>query len=845
MQQGQGWLVAARAATAMALGPGAVALAQDAPAIDEITVTARKREENLKDVPLSIAALNAEQLQARGLNSDYEISTFTVGFRTLPQAGRDIDRPIIRGMGAPVTRGEPNASYFIDGTFVSGSISTATTSAVERVEVLRGPQSAQFGRATFAGAVNYVTRRPTDTLQGQVNTRAGSSDDYSAGGWASGPLVGEKLLFVVSGNWSRYGGQWHNQLAAGQAEYEADTTLPIRQFLLDPPQEADFSRLGAEETTDALAKLVWRPADGAEVSLKYGYTRGEDSHFPNLIAAELNCFLPVPGTEGEPWYATSTGYYCGEFRAAGRVNRINLPDFRNGVTYIRANEFPQPELYTVPPAEPGTFREQNRVLLEYVQDVGDFTVTTRGSWNQDDFRQVYDLDHTETRAVWGLFHFDARRDIVDRSAELRVDSPGDLPVRGSLGLYWYDQDREANQRSYPGPAVVFGAPATTTAFPPPTLTDITNEAVYGSVEWDISDRWTLTLEGRYARDAKDLQGGALGQPGTPDTVGLDFDSFTPRVTVRYRPAEELTLYALAARGTKPGDFNSEFFRSGAAASAVTDALNGCTPPATGEPAVIPCLDEPLAIVKEEEQWTYELGAKAAWLDGRLDTNLAVYHIDWENQGLFTLARILQETGTYNTTTVIRNIGASKVDGIELETSFRVTDRLALTANYGYTDSRYDDGNDATLQELTGDGDIHGRKVPNVPEHTLILSAFATTPITAEVEAFVNLDYARSSKRYTAANNFSWIGTDLTVNLRTGVQAGPWTITGYVRNLTDDDTPLAALDFVNFGAVDINYDVNIFQNIPATAASADDRDPRMFSLNPKRGRDFGLEVQYRF
>ncbi len=79
--------------------------------------------------------------------------------------------------------------------------------------------------------------------------------------------------------------------------------------------------------------------------------------------------------------------------------------------------------------------------------------------------------------------------------------------------------------------------------------------------------------------------------------------------------------------------------------------------------VNPCLAEPLAIVKEEEQWTYELGAKASWLDGRLITNLAVYYIDWQNQGLFTNVKILQTAGTYLTTTIIRNVGQSEVTGI--------------------------------------------------------------------------------------------------------------------------------------------------------------------------------------
>ncbi|MEZ5565033.1 MAG: TonB-dependent receptor [Gammaproteobacteria bacterium] len=805
---------------------------------DEIVVTARKREETLLTVPLSIAVLGSEQLQNRGFNSDYDIANFTVGFRTLPQTGRDTDRPIIRGMGAPASRGEANASYFIDGTFVSGSIATATTSAVERVEVLRGPQSAQFGRATFAGAVNYVTRRPGETLEGQINTRAGTHDDYNVGGWASGPLIDNTLSFLVSGNWSHYGGQWHNQLEPGQAGREPDQPIP---FISNPPQQGDHSRLGAEETTDVLGKLVWHPADGAEVSLKYSYTEGEDTHFPSLQVMDLNCYLPVPGTENEPWYATTPGAYCGKWNPADRVNRINLPDMADGVTYFLADRLPNPGDYVVPPTKPGTFRQQNRALLEYIQDIRGFTVTTRGSWNDDDFRQVFDLDHTQTRAVFGLFHFDNLREIEDYSAELRLDTPGDLPVRGTLGVYWYNQDRTNTQRSFPGPAVVFGAGSVTTAYPPSTFIDVRNKAIYGSVEWDFADRWTLSVEGRYAKDEKDISGGALGVGSLPTTVSQDVDSVTPRFTLRYTPTDELTLYALVAKGNKPSDFNTEFFRSGIAESAVQASLTGCTEPVSPAEQVVinPCIDEPLALVKEEEQWTYELGAKATWLDGRLTTNLAVYHIDWENQGLFTTVSILQTAGTYLETTILRNVGKSRVDGVELETSFRVTDRLSVLANYGYTDSRFVNGVDSDQQQITDDGDISGHQVPNVPRHTVILGAMVTAPITAELSSFLTVDYAYNSKRYNGASNLSWMGDDLTLNLRTGIETRAWTVTAYVRNLTDDDTPVAALNFFNFGAIDTSYPVNQNGNL------LNDQDPAMTSLNPKRGRDWGLEIQYRF
>ena len=827
------------------LGAPVPAFAQEE--IDTIVVTARKREESLQDVPLSVAAFSSSDLQGKGLQSDYDIANFTVGFRTLAQTGRDTDRPTIRGMSAPVSRGEPNASYFIDGTFVSGSISTATTSSVERVEVLRGPQSAQFGRATFAGAINYVTRKPSETFEGQINTRAGTHDDYNLGGWISGPIIEDKLLYVLSANWSHYGGQWKNHLEEGQAVFDSDPRYPLRVFLSNPPTEGDHSRLGVEETTDILGKLVWRPREGSEVSLKYGFTKGDDSHFPSAQLTDLNCYVPVPGTEDEPWYNTSTGWYCGRVREGGHVDRLNLPDFRNGVTYILANTFENPDDYKAPPAEPGQRREQNRVLLEYIQDFSGFTLTTRGSWNKDDFNTVFDLDHSQTRALWGLFHFDLHREIEDWSGEMRLDTPADLPVRAALGVYVYEQDRSSTQRSYLGPAVVLGFGETTTAFPTPTYTDVTNRAVYGSVEWDFAEQWTLTVEARYAEDSKDLSGGGLGRvatgldTGTPNKASLDFDSFTPRATMRFRPNDDLTLYALVAKGNKPGDFNVEFFRSDIASVAINSALSGCVPPAnpSQDPEIIPCENTPLALVKEEEQWTMELGAKATMLDGRLTANLALYHIDWDNQGLFTLASILQTTDNYLRTTILRNAGKSEVDGIELETSFRATDWLSLTANYGYTNSYYESGTDAALEEVTGDGNIKGKKSPNVPKHTVILGGFATHQIGPGVDAFLNLDYAINSKRYTQPTNLSWVGHEETVNLRAGIELEKWTITGYVRNLTNDRTPITTLDFVNFGTIDVNYPVNEYGNL------LNDLDPRMFSISPKRGRDWGVEVQYRF
>jgi outer membrane receptor protein involved in Fe transport len=853
---GSAWVLTGCLALA---APGA-ALGQ----LEEIVVTARKKEESLQEVPISITAFGAEQIGQQGILSDADVADLTIGFSTLQQVGRDLDRPVIRGMAAPASRGDANASYFIDGAFFSGSVSAATTQAVERIEILRGPQSAQFGRATFSGAVNYVTKRPTDTLEGQVKTRAGTSDDYEVSALLRGPIT-DTLGFVASAGWTTYGGQWRNQLRAGQA-----FSQPAGAYLVDPPQAADNRRLGQEETLDFLLRVVWQPVAGTEVDLKYGYTEADDGHFPSLVAPSaaplaplpigdprlgladthgggvgifqtLNCQLappefyqylydgntdPFPGEQ--PWWRTSPGAICGELNGNGWENRINLPDFSEGVTTSN-DEF-------IRPFEPGLRKHQNRVLLEYRQELGEWQVTARGAYNDERFYNGFDLDHTETRPVFGLFNFALVRPSDDWSAELRIATPVDWPVHGSLGFYHFDGSRKSTQRSFPGPGGIFGSYQ---GYGPYSKRAALNSSVFGTVFWDIGDQWRLDFEGRYASDEVSFRGG-----NGFSLTSTDYN-FTPRLSLNYRPTPDINLYVQAANGDKPGDFNGEYFRADVAPgfAAAVDAT-------TSDVRVQP-----------EEQWTYEIGAKTEWLDRRLRANLTLYLIEWERQAIFQTVNFgAYDTPGYNNdetlvTTILRNVGDSRNVGAEFESSFQVTDELLLSLAYAYTRAKFTAGCDGNLANLTGttgrrcdaqdpaergpDGDVSGNWIPSAPEHNIVLGMNVTKPIGESWDATLRFDWVYESERYIDTTNKSWLGDRRLVNLRLGASSDHWTITGYVRNLLDDDTPNAGLSFVNFG-----YGALLPGN-DGNFGTDDDIYPYMTSLNPQRGRDWGLELQYRF
>ena len=788
--------------------------------MEDIIVTARKREESLQEVPLSISAFTAEQLEAKGISNNYEVALFTPNFSTQKQVGRTLDRPTIRGMAASSTNGEPNASYFVDGVYVASSISSAITDAVERVEVLRGPQSAQFGRATFSGAINYITRRPTSEWQAQVNTKAGQDDDYKIGGWVSGPLIGDQLSFLVSGAWEKWDGEWRNRLQQDQA-----TNGPppfVDAAFTNAPTRGDNNKLGSEDTKDFLFKLNWTPTESTVMNFKLGYTEADDAHFPSQVPPlgqnQFNCYAPVEGVNPD-----SGGAFCGTWDIDGYEDRVNLPDFKAGLQgsgsfYPVGPPAPQEDLFQTP-ADPGLTRETTRYLGDLTHAFGDWEVTARGAYNKDDFKQTYDLDHLEIRALSGLFNFDQTAHQHDYSYELKLLTPGDSRLRGSLGSYYYFFERNNQVRSFIGPSLTFETfdnqgNLVTAGFPTKTRTRTENIAFFGSLDFDITDRLTFALEGRWAQDTKQIRGGNLTREEEQT------DNFTPRYTLRYQATDDLMVYGLLAKGTKPADFNVEFFRYDILVQSTVDALN-----------------DGRALVSEEENWTYELGLKSTWLDGRITANLAGFYIDWTNQAIFVVTTIDDTiSGQPLSVTIQENAGETDIYGMEVESSFAVTDSLFVIANYGYQSGEFQKGTDSFLERTTGNGDLEGNKVANAPKHSGNLGIVVTKPVAWDLDAQLRFDYIYESEKWMQSANFNKLDERELVNMRLSLGNDTWTLTGYVNNLLDDDTPWSALNFVDFG--------NTVDVLDAGGNVVGSNQGELWSLNPQRGRNFGLEFTYR-
>jgi outer membrane receptor protein involved in Fe transport len=362
------------------------ALAQDQTAqlkIEEIIVTARKTEERLQDIPLAVTAFTSRELTERGLDDVAEVANFTPGFtyerfnRYGVQGGTS--RPVIRGQSNIL--GEANASVFIDGLLMSDSILSFPFDVVERVEVIKGPQAALFGRATFAGAINLITKKGTNDFENKISLRAAQDDDYEVNLLSRGPLVEDKAFYMVHGRYYDFGGQYRNL--------------------------SDNKPVGNEESIGLNGSLEFRASDSFTANFAAGWGKDDDGMSANTLQDRFanNCFLEV-----------SRQYYCGKVRP-GPVD-VNISLF-NGQEGLRKDAY--------------------RITGQLQWDIGDFIVTSNSGYFYADQEFGVDGDYTNANTSGGANNRLVLQTRKEWSTELRVQSPPQEKFRYLGGFYYYDR----------------------------------------------------------------------------------------------------------------------------------------------------------------------------------------------------------------------------------------------------------------------------------------------------------------------------------------------------------------------------------------------------------------------
>ena len=804
------------------VAPLAAQAQQDEGGLEEIVVTARKVEENLRDVPIAVTAFTEQSMEEQGISSLQDIADSTPGFDFASAFGRDDFRPVIRGQSNIL--GRANAGLFVDGIIIEEGNASIPLSAMQRVEVVKGPQSALYGRNTLSGAVNYVLK-----TAGEENVTEASLD-FGGRGMAraefhfSGPLTDAIGAAVTVAHYERDG--------------EYDNNYPGNA--LGTPSYSDET--GAQETTSLTGVLTIAATDRVNIQAHAMYETTDDGQYPMALipAGQNNCFVtnarraaamgvgpftqPLPpagtpesmatglrtqaGTPALPY--NGSGYWCGE------VDVSEVLEAQGGGTRQET------QFYSDSGTERDVLRLGFRIDVE-LTDVITFTSLT----GYNDVSTTSALDQTfggsDTRrppagvgSPFAVQGFGPTPPIVhtrvgfltldedefdDFSQEFRFRFDRGENLNYIVGAYFYESDESGVGvgSSATGATTWNGTPifnpfnprrvpltgfSTSASYEGAPLEDdgassISSRSVFGTVEFRATNQLVLGAEARWNEDDFDTR-----PEGADDSVSGSFDSFLPKLTARYEASDDAMVYFTVARGNKPGTLNSD--------------------------AGLPEADR---LVDEEEATSYELGLKALWMDNRLETNVAAYRIDWKDMQL-TSTRAATVNGQARTFSILENVGESSIQGYELDVTLRANDFWTARLGYAYIDSeieRFVQSVDAgafagsAVREAallnggwssSGDVVISGVQLPQTSEEQLVLSNVFEGRLDINWNWFLRADYHFNSGRFAQVYNLASTGDREIVNLRGGLRCDNIDIELWIDNALDNDTSPALIRYVD-------------------------------------------------
>ncbi|MBK6598299.1 MAG: TonB-dependent receptor [Proteobacteria bacterium] len=742
---------------------------QDTGGLEEITVTARKQVETLQDVPLTVTAFSKADIERAGLRSLTDISAFSPGLNYGEQGsqrgGRSESVIRFRGMDTnDITPTRALASAFVDGIYVSGGLSSISLEEVERVEVIKGPQSAYFGRTTFGGAVNFITRQVGDEFGGRAALTMAEDGEFDVTGSIEGPIVTERLAARLTARYYTRDGRFRSAVDGG--------------------------RLGAEETKSVDGTVRWRPTDQFTLSFRAHVAEDDDGPATTfaLTSDYHNC---------GPFFPGGVTYICGDLPIVSRPNTNTILDPVPFDIYV--NNSRNSEALTRGPQldHLGLRRDSHQYSLsgEWLLP-RDLTLSFAGSYGSIAQRRIMDLDFTP-RQIWLEAHF---QEMLDRSAELRLSQRQDR-LKWMVGLSYFSLDFSTPNGAsigylYPNAAFPMGFFINQTV----STTFVDTKAVFGSVSYDLTDQWNLSLEARYQRDETDQ--GTVGNTA----LKKSYSNFLPRVILQWQPTDETNLYVTYAKGNKPGDFNSNLIALSPSQAAEAQAQTGAT-----------------TFVGEEELKNYEVGLKQSLFDRRLQLNAAIYFMDWLNQQTRTTAVITDLTNPAGVRTVPVTIaaGQTSLSGLELEARWRATPELTIGTTFNWAKSEYDEFICGFCQRVTGVSDVAGNETPRFPEFSGTLSADYVAPFGESRDWFARADLIYTGTAWDEAFNLARNPDSLRANLRGGVILDRVRIEAFATNLFDDDNYQSAARFTDFTLGNFNLNNFVTNVVPA--------DPRKFGL----------------
>jgi len=780
-------------------GPATASQETDVVQLGEVLVTVRKVDERAQDVPLSLVVYSADRIFREGLRNTEDVARRVPGFTFVRGQFPNDTRPSMRGIQNE--RGRPSVAVLLDGHDLSSAnigIPGGTAALnlalhdLERIEVVKGPQSTLFGRNAFAGAVNYITAQPSFTSGGRAGLEMGAFGQNEYTFSVTGPVLSDKVAFRLNAVRSGNEGVYTN------------------------PQTS--SALGEREASGLAVGLLYQPISTFTVTGRVQYMKQDESESPMAFVAS-NIRLPVPGT------TLTRASFEGPISAG-------VADVQMGLDPLTGKPWAGMDMtYRI-----GTWK------AEWQTGLGE--VTYMGSLMKNDSRISQDGDFTDFAvtdpmafAISSITRLD--QDADQQNHELRWTRrtassnwiAGVQRYTEAMGMnnesqFWL---RNPASRLAGPPFRLKTAPIADMAFPAYTSRETSHWGIFAGYGRDLTDRVRISAEARYNAEEVDYwtsgwkleditlfgytpgcdpskaQGVQLTPGvvnGCPQSATHTSSQITPRASLEYRFMEDMMGYVSFARGYKPGGHET---------LEVTDF--------TGRQ------------FRPEHLNAHEVGVKSTWLQDRLTLNAAAFYNDYTDQQI-SHQQLDPVTGFAKPR--VGNAGKVRAQGIELGTDWRVPVGVSASFSYAFTDAVFQDfilGPAAPAAGVTGGafnavfeacgvpvgqtstplpraesgnecGDFSGNQVGRSPKHALHAGVLLRQPLGSQGRHwFVQGATQYQSLRYTDESNRAWLPAYSLTDVQAGLEGHRWTLTAFLNNALDSNAIQMAQRNVDFGRPD--------------------------------------------
>lgn len=780
--------------------------------LEEVTVTAQRREQNLQQVPISITAFSGEALAKSNIQSASEYLSLTpnVSYTEDGQTGARGIGISIRGVGGMVS-GE-NAFINTVGIYIDefsvvsvpNQVANPRLPDMERVEVLRGPQGTYFGRNAVGGALNLTSKRPTDEFGGEF--RAGfESFDGANDAWN----VTGILNIPVSDNFRLRGvflyedsGGYVNNICASGASASSCPIAAENNFTpngtSDSGHTSEFIRLSAD----------FDVSDQTLVQLTFFHVNDEQGHDENIPSGVMDLdttdtlgvgTVEDPGTGFWPDNQNKLAHDLAEFNDnKSTVGIVKISHTLNDTMVLKS-------VTGIIDASFDRFFDQD--LIGGMDALKRTNAYKGKSWSSE---LRFEITQDRYDFVAGLMY---AKDHQEQDNNVAVSSHATATANGVGVLPPFPEDLglALNHKEF----------------------DVKSKAVFVDYTAHVSDQLDVTVGARYTKDdvSNSLVAFAAGptccfpgSPGYPGGPGFDFwnnfgnaarpqvlgntefDDLTPRLVVNYHVNEAVSVYGTISKGYKAGG---------------NSVGNNTEQP--GDPAfTVPFGQETL--------WNYELGFKSELMDHRLRFNASVFHLRWSDLQ-FEAFRFLTPGDLSSNFEQTINIEDAEATGAEFEILAAVSDNFTLSGSLGLLNTEIKSD---TQAEITGGWvvDLMGLDLPKAPKLTASLSGEYRWSV-ANNEAWLRLEYYHRASQYSDIEGLTNLQTrgpspSLGVvrampfgefpyrapafdvfNLRAGYDTESWGVNVYVQNLFEEKYYTGTQENFGFSGIRLRPHPRIF------------------------------------